>query len=308
MPYTSQRDRNLRVSRDTFDYHLCSSCGLIFLAPVPDDLDRYYPAQYYELPRTLARLAELAGREKFKLDLIQPFNSGGDLLEIGPGWGSFAYAAKLAGYSVTVVEMDDRCRTYLGDVVGVSVREPKANGDLPDGLESFDVVALWQVVEHLPNFKQMLVDLAGRVKPGGLLAIATPNPAAWQLRIMRGAWPHLDAPRHLQLIPADVIKDILGTIGFEPVLETTGDAGGLSWNRFGWQRLLINALPPSRIFKLAALAAGHAAGLVLAPFDKRPMRGAAYTLILRNGWAGAGQAAKRQTGTIHRVQAGANNA
>ena len=134
LPYLSERDRNLRVSPVRFDYHLCNSCGLIFLARVPEDLDRYYPAQYYELPRSLARLAELAGREQFKLDLIRPFEPSGDLLEIGPGWGSFAYAAKLAGYSVTVVEKDERCRTYLVEVAGVAVREPKSTGALPDGL------------------------------------------------------------------------------------------------------------------------------------------------------------------------------
>ena len=282
LPYLSQRDRNLRVSRDRFDYRRCDSCGLIFLTPVPDDLDRYYPEQYYELPRSRSRLVELAGREQFKLDLIRPFEPGGDLLEIGPGWGSFAYAAQSAGYSVTVVEKDERCRTYLEEVAGVSVRAPKSTGALPDGLQKYDVVALWHVLEHLPDFGQMLVELAGLVRPGGVLAIATPNPAAWQFRVMRGVWPHLDAPRHLQLIPAGVIKKILRPLGFEPVVETTGDAGGRSWDRFGWQRLVMNALPRSRLLGLAGFVAGYAIGWLLAPLDRRPMRGAAYTIVLRS--------------------------
>jgi SAM-dependent methyltransferase len=281
---------------------------LIFLAPVPDDLDSYYPGQYYQLPRNLARLAELAQRERFKLELIRPFESAGDLLEIGPGWGSFAYAAKVAGYSVTVVEMDERCRTYLADVVRVSVHEPKSNGAPPDGLGSYDVVALWHVVEHLPDFRQMLVDLAGRVRPGGVLAIATPNPAAWQFGVMRGAWPHLDAPRHLQLIPAKVMKDILRPLGFEPVFETTGDAGGLSWNRFGWQRLLINALPRSRMLRVAALAAGYVFAWVLGPLDNRSMLGAAYTLILRKSQHNPRPVPMGRSSSIDRMHSSANDA
>ncbi len=308
LPYLRQRDRNLRVTRAMFDYHRCISCGLVFLDPVPNDLDRYYPAEYYELPRSLTRLAELAAREQFKLDLVRPFKSGGDLLEIGPGWGSFAYAAKLAGYSVTVVEKDERCRRYLDVVAGVAVREPKSTGALPDGLETYDVVALWHVVEHVPDFRQMLVDLAERVRPGGVLAIATPNPAAWQFRLMKGAWPHLDAPRHLQLIPAEVIKDIVQPRGFEPVIATTGDAGGLSWNRFGWQRLIMNGLPRYRIFGLAGLIAGYAMGWLLAPLDNRSMQGAAWTMILRKSGEGGGEAAKRQTGSIDRMPARANDA
>ena len=281
-------DRNLRVSRVRFVYHRCESCHLVFLSPVPADLDRYYPEEYYELPRSESRLSQLAGREQFKLDLIGPVEPGGDLLEIGPGWGSFAYAAKIAGYSVAVVEKDERCRMYLKDVVGVSVLAPKSHGALPDGLENYDVVALWHVVEHLPDFRQMLLDLAARVRPGGVLAIATPNPAAWQFRVMKGAWPHLDAPRHLQLIPAELLKSILGPAGFQPVLETTGDAGGLSWNRFGWQRLLMNSMPQSRIVRLAALATGYAIGLVLAPLDNRSMMGAAFTMVLRKSAADEG--------------------
>jgi len=308
LPYLRQRDRNLRVSRVSFNYHRCKSCGLIFLAPIPTDLDRYYPVQYFALPRSLSRLADLAGREQFKLDLIRPFEPGGDLLEIGPGWGSFAYAAKLAGYSVTVVEKDERCRNYLKDAAGVAVRAPQSTGALPDGLDVYDVVALWHVVEHLPDFKQMLVDLAGRVRPGGVIVIATPNPAAWQFRVMNGAWPHLDAPRHLQLIPAEVMKDILRPLGFEPVTETTGDAGGLSWNRFGWQRLIMNALPRSRILGLAGWVVGYAIGWMLAALDNRPMQGAAYTMILRNSAADGEQAAKRQNGSIDRMPARANHA
>ena len=308
LPYLGQSDRNLRVSPVRFAYHRCSSCGLIFLSPVPDDLDRYYPVRYYELPRSQSRLADLARREQFKLDLIQPFKLGGDLLEVGPGWGSFAYAAKLAGYSVTVVEMDERCRAFLKDVAGVSVRAPKSTGALPDGLETYDVVVLWHVAEHLPDFGRMLVDLAQRVRRGGVLAIATPNPGAWQFRIMKGAWPHLDAPRHLQLIPAGVTKDILRPLGFEPVIETTGDPGGLRWNRFGWQRLITNWLPRARIFGLFGMVFGYAIGWLLAPLDGRSMQGAAYTMILRNSAADGEQAAQRQTGSIDRMPARANNA
>ena len=99
---------------------------------------------------------------------------------------------------------------------------------------------------------------------------------------MRGAWPHLDAPRHLQLIPIGAIKDILRPLGFEPLVETAGDAGGLSWNRFGWQRLVMNALPRSRVLGLAGLVAGYATGWLLAPLDRRSMQGAAYTIVLRS--------------------------
>ena len=277
----SASDRNLRVSQRLFDYFRCGNCGLLFQAGPPDDLDRYYPHGYYDIPRSLSRLEVLAGREQFKVDLILPYCAGGDLLEIGPAWGSFAYAAKTAGFSVSVVETDERCRRFLAEVVGIKVHVPTSTNALPADLGAYDVVALWQVIEHLPEFERLLLELAGRVRPGGILAIATPNPDAWQFQVMGRSWPHVDAPRHLQLIPAKLLTEVLGGLGFSVVDQTTTDEGGLSWNRFGWQRLLGNAVPPWRPFRAAALVVGFVISKLMAPLDNRPNRGATNTLLLR---------------------------
>jgi 2-polyprenyl-3-methyl-5-hydroxy-6-metoxy-1,4-benzoquinol methylase len=275
------RDLNLRVSQTYFSYFRCHVCGLFFIAEAPADLDRYYPSAYYALPDSKQRLEVIAGREKFKLDLIRPYRAAGDLLEVGSAWGSFAYAAKLAGYNVTAVEIDERCCQYLREVVEVAVYKPDETGALPDGLAQYDVVALWHVIEHLQRFKQVLSQLAGLVRPGGIIAIASPNPDAWQFRVMRKRWPHIDAPRHLQLIPARLIIEVLAAHDFKVMLATCNDPGGLGWNRFGWQRLIINALPPARAATVAGLAAGAGLGEVFLPLDRRQLRGAAYTLILR---------------------------
>jgi hypothetical protein len=177
--------------------------------------------------------------------------------------------------------VDERCCRYLRDVVGVDVFTPDESGDLPDGLGQYDVVALWHVIEHLKNFKGVLAQIAGLVRTGGIVAIASPNPDAWQFGLMRQRWPHIDAPRHLQLIPAQVIIEILSASGFEVMLSTCNDRGGLGWNRFGWQRLILNSLPASRAVTAVGLALGAALGEILSPLERRPFKGATYTLILR---------------------------
>jgi SAM-dependent methyltransferase len=260
---------------------------LIFIAEPPADLGRFYPSQYYSMPGSKLRLEQLARREQFKLDLIQPYQPGGDLLEVGSAWGSFAYAAKLAGYKVTAIEMDDRCRDYLRDVVGVDALPAGDDGALPAGLGRYDAAVLWHVIEHVQHFEAMLVQLGGLVRPGGIIALASPNPEAWQFELMRRRWPHVDAPRHLQLIPTEVIIEILGARDFEVVLSTTSDPGGLRWNRFGWQRLLMNALPRWRVTTGVGFAVGAALGGIVSPMDRRRLRGAAYTLILRKNSAGS---------------------
>ncbi len=274
------RDLNLKVSRVLFTYFRCPGCRLLFLGDAPDDLERYYPSNYYALPADRPRLEALAAKEGFKLDLIRPFRAGGDLLEIGPAWGSFAFAAKSAGYHVSAVEMDERCCRYLEHEVGVEVFRADPD-ELPAGLGNYDVIALWHVIEHLRNFERTLLTLAGLVRSGGVLAIASPNPASWQFRLMERRWPHVDAPRHLQLIPVPLIVDVLAACGFEVALATFSDPGARRWNRFSWQRMIMNALPSSRLSTAAGLVSGAALGALMRPLDARESAGAAYTLILK---------------------------
>jgi len=90
--------------------------------------------------------------------------------------------------------MDERCCQYLRDIVGVAVYKPDETGALPDGLAGTMSLLLWHVIEHLQHFEQVLSQLAGPVRPGGIIAMAGPSPGAWQFRVMRKRWPHIDGP------------------------------------------------------------------------------------------------------------------
>src|ERR1700736_422268 len=88
MLYTT-RDWNRGLFDERFTYYRCPNCTLTFLSPIPDDLDRYYPPEYYPMPASLAELATVAEAERYKIDLVRRIVSGGRLLEIGPATGSF---------------------------------------------------------------------------------------------------------------------------------------------------------------------------------------------------------------------------
>jgi 2-polyprenyl-3-methyl-5-hydroxy-6-metoxy-1,4-benzoquinol methylase len=252
---------------------------LIRLAAVPSDLARYYPNEYYELP-SLQRLAKIAAADPFKIDLVRRFAARGRLMEIGPAQGVFAFQAKRAGFDVDVIEMDSRCCDHLNNVVGVNAIWSAAPHDVLPTLKSYDVIALWHVIEHVPDPWALLNTVAQSLVPGGILVIATPNPDAWQFRIMCGAWPHLDAPRHLYLLPATVLTPRLVAAGLERVHCTSTDRDAKRWNRFGWQRLLMNRMP-GRWSERAGYVAGLAISAALAPFEAGGMRGSAYTVVFR---------------------------
>jgi len=49
-PFLRAKDYNRRISEEMFLYHKCPSCELIYLVNVPEDLGKYYPADYYAIP------------------------------------------------------------------------------------------------------------------------------------------------------------------------------------------------------------------------------------------------------------------
>ncbi len=274
------KDFNRRITEDAFCYYRCSACGLIFLSPIPANLGSYYPTDYYSLPASIEKLDQFAIGLRYQIGMIQRFVQRGRLLEIGPAYGAFARLAKLSGFDVEVIEMDDRCCRYLEQVVGVRTITSNDPGQVLHTLEPKNVIALWHVIEHLPNPWMILEQAAAKLSPGGILLIAAPNPDAVQFRILKSRWPHVDAPRHLQLIPVNLLIQQLAPLGLKPVMVTSNDQGGRSWNVFGWQRTLMNLSHQQHIrFFLKAL--GLILGKVLGVFESGELKGSAYTAIFQ---------------------------
>jgi len=233
--YFSARDFNQKISSDTFHYYRCSSCGLVFLFPVPDNLVAYYIPTYpaYQMPSS-QQLETNAAQEYYKLESVQKFITKGRLLEIGPSYGAFAFLAKKAGFEVEAIEMDTRCCQYLTEVVGIkAVNANDINTSLQE-LMPYDVITLWHVLEHLTSPWETLVALSKKVLPGGILVIAAPNPAAFQFKIFGKYWAHVDAPRHLQLIPMQVLVKYMEPLGMYPVTATTTDKASTIFSTFAW--------------------------------------------------------------------------
>lgn len=272
-------DLNRGVDDDEYRYLHCDLCGLFRLDNVPGDLGRYYPADYYALP-TLHELAAMAAADSFKINTIKSFVTEGRLLEVGPAYGFFAYQAKQAGFDVDVIEMDARCCEHLSKVVGVNAVCSAVPEETIQEMRPHDVIALWHVIEHLPNPWSMLAKAAKNLAPGGILVLAAPNPESWQFAVMGKMWPHIDAPRHLYLIPRSALRGYITALGLEFIHSSTTDSDARGWNRFGWQRFFMNQVR-GRWLRRMAYILGHILSRIVAPFEAREPKGSAYTLVFR---------------------------
>ncbi len=278
--FFNTRDYNRKTDLNVFNYYKCSSCDLVFINPQPENINKYYQAEFYYIPSSIEELSRNAKGEQYKVKLLKQFVSSGTLLDIGPGPGGFLYWAQKEGFNVEALEMSKQCCKFISDVLkipaiqGESIRE-----DVPKD-RKYDVISLWHVLEHLAFPWKALEEIVLRLNPGGILVIAMPNRNALQFKVLGRYWPHVDAPRHFQLIPDNLLISSLKHFGCSLLYKTTNDEGGLSWNLFGWDRSLKN-LVRSRLLKKATKLLSWIICYFLLPFERREGNGAAYTLIFK---------------------------
>jgi SAM-dependent methyltransferase len=273
------RDRNRGVRDDAFCYRRCLSCGVLHLADPPADLAAFYPDAYFRQPE-LEQLRAHAEIERYRIEIVQRHVTAGRLVEIGPGDGIFVLQALDAGFDVAAIEPDGAAAAHLRATFGIEVVESAAAEEELAALGPAQAVVAWHVLEHVPRPWALLEAAAASLLPGGVLVIATPNPRAFGLRVLGPRWPHVDAPRHLFLLPHDAVIARGRALGLEPVQLTASDPGSLRWNAFAWHYALRR---PGASWLREGLAhrAGNAIARALAPIERHGLRGAAYTLVLR---------------------------
>jgi len=206
----------------------------------------------------------------------------GRLLEIGASYGMFAYLAKKEGFDVEAIEMNTECCAFLRRVVGVKAINSAEPVTVLQRTEPYDVIALWHVIEHMTDPWSMLDAICAALAPGGICVLASPNPEAWQFRVMGRYWPHLDAPRHVVLIPMRLLQQKMAAANMKTVLATTTDQGSIGWNSFGWEFLFANSMHGHhRYIQRGLHLAGKCVGVCVGPIERREGKGSAYTMIFQ---------------------------
>ena len=203
---------------DRFDvtahYVKCKECGLIYQSvssahaknePYTSEYPPFIPSRDQFSDRGLKRRCQVITQRK----------TSGTLLDIGSADGSF---------------LDIMSGVYHWDVIGIepdkdmaihSQRELNLNvihGTLADHHfedRLFDVVTLWDVLEHLPNPKQALGEIRRILGDDGLIILRLPNYGSIDARIFGKCWAGWDSPRHLFVFTKQTLRQLLVESGFD---------------------------------------------------------------------------------------------
>lgn len=275
------KDRNQHTSEDEYRYYLCSQCALTYLENIPTDLGRVYAKEQFSIPAPDRNAFQAqAETQKWKLEILKSVASSGTLFEVGPATGEFAYLAKQAGFQPKLAEMNPLCCQFLREVLDLNVIQTIAPAATLAAEEKFDAICIWQTVEHVPGFWQLMNETVSHLESGGVLIVSTPNPFSLQARILGRYWPHIDAPRHLYLIPQGWFREFARKHKLKVVLDTTRDVGSLGLNYYGWYLAARNALRWLLSDRQVQYLAKQITK-VLRKWEEGEGKGCSYTIVFR---------------------------
>ena len=194
-------------SRNGFNYHRCSNCAALFvdLNMANAAIHARYNETYFESERNAeGRQGYPSYRETRdtltagflqKLKLVTKYVDRGRLLDAGAAYGFFLKVAE-PYFQGEGVEISEYAARTARDEFGVSVEQGDIERlDKPDA--TFDAVVMWDIIEHLVDPTQALLEVNRVLKPGGYLFVSTDDAANWLPRILGRHWWAFGAPLHI---------------------------------------------------------------------------------------------------------------
>ena len=204
----------------------CCNCDLLFLNPQPTDqeLTGIYTDSYALLSdseEAAGHAAELKRRTAAHyLELIRQYRGAGagTLLEVGCGSGDMLELAIQQGYTVMGTDLSPHACAVASKKVGHRGNVVCCGSEgLEDTFDTFDVIVLADVIEHVRDPEWTLRRLHAMLKPGGVLFIATPSLDSWSARFLKSRWMEFKL-EHLTYFNRANIQTLLLKCGFEGVL------------------------------------------------------------------------------------------
>lgn len=182
------------ISKDVFDVMQCVCCQVSFTCPCPEDIEQYYPKQYRKYSKLVLRVLRYFYQARVQR-WSRLFDKPGHALEVGCGPGIMLDILQRQGWQVKGLERSEQATEYARnvynlDVVGENIENLSLN-------EKYDLIILFNVLEHITDPLTLIRECAKRLNPHGRVIVNVPNFDSWQAKWFRDMWLHLDVPRHL---------------------------------------------------------------------------------------------------------------
>lgn len=207
-------DNIRRKAKRFFNLVQCEDCGFKYINPAPteESLKYYYEDYIAHVPERINLLEKIYYRLFRNTRGLRPPRR---LLDIGCGNGKYLGFMRSQGWEAVGVDAGPGCefaRQALNlEVYDGNLWEHRFPGN------SFDVITLWFVLEHIWDPVRLLGECHRILKPGGQIIISTLNTNSIETKIFKRYWWHLLAPEHLCQFDGPSLEGLTRKIGFKPV-------------------------------------------------------------------------------------------
>jgi len=223
----SSRNRHL-FTKHGYDLVRCVNCDLAYIANPPDEegIKAIYTtsSSYHDKlldcsSKEFATQSAIADQHIVMLRHFRKNLTGLKVLDVGCSSGIFLNAARKAGMKPSGAELSPETSAFAREEFGLDVH----HGDWRDAGyadQSFDVITLFDVIEHLPDPAAELAALRRLLKPDGLLLQSTPDidglfpRASYPLAKTLDYWPHPEPPHHLFQFSQHTLSAMTQKAGF----------------------------------------------------------------------------------------------
>jgi|SaaInlStandDraft_6_1057023.scaffolds.fasta_scaffold03622_7 2-polyprenyl-3-methyl-5-hydroxy-6-metoxy-1,4-benzoquinol methylase len=232
---------NILQVNKRYSVYECSSCKVWITHPIPSlkELSILYSTGNYR-SKTGKRFNPVLEKIIHSLTIrkrnrINNYISSGRILDIGCGRGLFLNIMRSDGWSVMGYEFDEKSASHAINNYGIDVHTGVMDNQFED--ESFDVVNVNHVLEHLKNPEQTLENCHRILKKNGLLVIAVPNIDSFQAKFGKDKWFQLDIPCHLYHFSSKSLNNLIEKKNFH--IQATRHFK-FEYNPFGWLQTILN--------------------------------------------------------------------
>jgi 2-polyprenyl-3-methyl-5-hydroxy-6-metoxy-1,4-benzoquinol methylase len=211
------------ASGDSFELFSCEDCSFTFTQGFPAGaaMNKYYENPGY-IPHSdtqkgiinaaYHRVRQYMLGRKARLVTEEARRPSGKLLDIGTGTGYFPSTMAAKGWEVEATEKDAHARAFAKEKFDLDVKPEEALSTFEP--ETFDVITLWHVMEHLEKLNETWSRLYELLAPRGILIIAAPNHTSYDAGKYGANWAAYDVPRHLWHFTPATMQQFASKHGF----------------------------------------------------------------------------------------------
>jgi SAM-dependent methyltransferase len=209
-PLCHSRDLDDRLTLDGIRIASCKACSFMFSRETMQavEIDQFYIDGYHD-QRHMDGQRVNATININVLRRFCPDLSGRSLLDIGSGYGFLLDRARGCA-SVAGVELSRAQRDYSTQTLRLTTYD---NLDELTANNRFDVITLFEVIEHIPEPREFILRICDYLKPGGSLIIGTDNFSADVVKVLGRQFPKWIPHEHVSFFTGPTLTTMLEGLG-----------------------------------------------------------------------------------------------